>query len=49
MRNDTVEKPRWYRDSKDRMISWEIYGLGAFFITISIGTMEIQINKWSKK
>lgn len=49
MRNIIVEKPRWYREPKGHILSWEIYGLGAFFINISIGTLEIQINKWSKK
>lgn len=38
--------PRWYRPSKNNAFSWEIYGWRSFFFTISIGTVEIQINNW---
>lgn len=40
------KKPRWYRQSKGNAVSWEIYGWRSFFLTISVGTVEIQINNW---
>lgn len=42
------KKPRWYRPSENNWISWEIYAWNEFFITVSPGSLEIQINKWRK-
>lgn len=42
------KKPRFYRESKDNRISWEIWGWHSWFITISLSTFELQINKWRK-
>lgn len=48
MSKDKTPKPRWFREAKGHIISWEIYSLKAFYITISIGTFEMQINNWLK-
>lgn len=39
-------RPRWHRKSFGNRISWEIYSWKSWFITISPGSLEIQINKW---
>jgi hypothetical protein len=44
-------KPRFHRSAIDHVVGWEIYDWRQFFVNISIGNFELQINKWkpSKK
>lgn len=44
-----MTKPRWFRSAKDHAFGWEIYGWRCFFLTISIGSFEIQLNKWLRE
>lgn len=40
--------PLFYRDPRGHMFSWEIYSLTHWFLTFSIGSVEVQFNKWPK-
>lgn len=41
-----TSKPKFHRPSKGRHISWEIYDWDCWFVTVSLGTVELQLNKW---
>jgi hypothetical protein len=45
-RRKKVTKPLFWRDPTGRVLGWEIYGLGHWFITIGFGSVELQFNKW---
>lgn len=40
-----MKEPRFYRDTT-HWVAWEIYSWRSFFLTLSIGRFEVQINKW---
>lgn len=42
-----LSTPKFFRTAQGNRIGWEIYSWRSFFITLSLGSVEIQVNRWS--